>query len=306
MALVFGNSPRALALLLGAAAALIFLSPSFSNAAPAVEPRVYLPLVFEPIAALSAVPPASLPTDWLSRVNHYRALAGVPPLSDDLLLSAACSEYSGALAAESARVPVPAGMQPCAENSLEWSSAGTGQTPLAALEHWMRSPEQRQWLLYPTTRAFGFGFNAQNQRGTAVLDVRSAADFASDTAYAGWPVRYPGADQIGVEPGQSPVTLLWRRNGPAPQITATSLATTAGDLIAHDVMPLPAGHQGIQLVPQADLPAATLFTIEVHGVYQGTLFSERWQFTTGNHIYPDAAQPAPHAPLPPASLPSAP
>jgi hypothetical protein len=310
MALVFRHAPRVFALLLGATAAFTFLPAPRTTAAPAVEPRSYLPLVVVPAAALPAVPPASLPTDWLSRVNYYRALAGVPPLSDDPLLSMACREHSHALAAGApppSQPTAPAAM-PCADHGVTWSDEGIVHTPLTALDAWMRSPEQRQWLLYPTTTAFGFGFTLGSGQAAAALDARSAANFAADAAFSGWPVRYPGSDQIGVAPDRVPLTLLWRRDGPAPRIDATALRTAPGDLISHEVALLPGGHQGVQLVPLADLPERTMVVVEVSGTYQGVPFSERWQFTTGERFQPNVNErvPAPDAPLPPMHIPTVP
>jgi hypothetical protein len=85
MSLVIVRALRALAPLVCAAAALAVMHTA-GAAAPASQPHSYLPLVLAPGVSLPAAPPApapppALPTDWLSRVNHYRALAGVPPAS---------------------------------------------------------------------------------------------------------------------------------------------------------------------------------------------------------------------------------
>ena len=50
---------------------------------------------------------------------------------------------------------------------------------------------------------------------------------------------------------------------------------------------LPVGHEGIQIVPSANLPDDTVFVVTVSGAYEGVAFSHTWKFSTGDTAIPD-------------------
>lgn len=285
------HAPRALALLVSAAAALGFGLAVHAQEAAAFQPRVYAPLAFAPAVAALVSPPAVQSSDWLSRVNYYRALAGVPPVGEDPALSANCLQHARYMAENnhlthsqdpSRPFASPEG-QACAQKGDVWLGHGSGFSTAESVDGWMTSVGHRLWLLYPTTSAFGYGFYAGSGHEAAALDVLSRLDVGADAAYTGWPVRYPGANQIGVPPGRTAVTLLWRHFGATPAIGSTELRTADGSQIAHTAdTGLPGGHKGVQIVPQADLPANTVFVVQVTGMYEGAPFSVSWQFSTGD------------------------
>jgi hypothetical protein len=111
-------------------------------------------------------------------------------------------------------------------------------------------------------------------------------------------VRYPGAYQIGVPPTQIPLTLLWPRSGPAPELTSTALRAASGAPIAHSATAeIPGGHRGVLITPQGSLPPRSAIIIEVRGSYAGAPFTLTWQFTTGEAPgAPPAGPPPPAAP----------
>lgn len=285
------HAPRALALLVSAAAALGCGLAVHAQEPTAQPPRVYAPLVIAPEVDAPAAPPAVQSTDWLSRVNYYRALAGIPPAGEDPALSASCLQHARYMAVnnhlthtQDPSLPFASSAgQACAQKGDIWLGHGSGFSTAESVDGWMASVGHRLWVLYPTTTAFGYGFYAGAGHEAAALDVLSRPDFGADTAYAGWPVRYPGADQIGVPAGRTAVTLLWRHFGATPQIGATDLHAADGHQIDHTAdTDLPGGHKGVQIVPQADLPANTVFSVQVTGTYDGEPFSVSWQFSTGD------------------------
>src|SRR5690606_35712494 len=66
---------------LGLTVLLVFVadrSQTFAEGSAAVRPRVHLPLVIRPQAEAAVAPQG-----WLGSVNHYRAMANLPPLTEN-------------------------------------------------------------------------------------------------------------------------------------------------------------------------------------------------------------------------------
>ncbi|MEN9934878.1 MAG: hypothetical protein RLZZ387_1457, partial [Chloroflexota bacterium] len=287
---------RAVALLTCAAAACGFYTGVQAQQTQSIQPRVFVSMVMTPGDPPAFEPPAVEPTDWLAWVNHYRAVAGVPPVTDDAELNDNCWQHARYMAennhlahAQDSTKPYasPAGNL-CASKADVWIAQSTRLSPPDSVEGWMASAGHRLWLIYPTTTTFGYGFYTSASRQAAALDVLSHTRFEADTRFTGWPLRYPAADQVGVRSDRYPVTLLWRYFGSAPQLTSTRLSTEAGAPIAHSAdTNLPAGHKGVQIVPSADLPDNTVIIVEVNGSYERVPFSYTWRFTTSGE--PSAA-----------------
>jgi hypothetical protein len=232
-----------------------------------------------------------MPTDWLGRVNYYRAVAGVSPVTTDAGLDANCVEHARYMAENNhlthnqdpSKPYASAAGQICAGKGNAWIGSGTSWTDADAVDGWMSSVGHRLWMIYPTTPVFGYGFYTAANREAAALDVLSRTNMGADTSYSGWPVRYPVAGQTSIPASRYPITLMWRYFGSAPQIISTSLRTESGTAIAHAAdTNLPAGHKGVQIVPAANLPDSTVFVVEVAGTYGGAPFSYSWRFSTGD------------------------
>lgn len=229
-----------------------------------------------------------LPSGWLERVNAYRALAGVPPVGEETALSANCREHARYMAEngdlthnQDRNLPWASDAgQACAQSGNAFLGGGSWQAA-AAIDGWMGSVGHRLWLLYPTTPTFGFGIYSNGQRTGAALDVLSLSRLAQDRAFAGWPVRYPGAGQQGVPARALPITLQWPYFDEAPVLIATSLRTAAGTPLEHTATTeLPVGHKGIAITPARPLPADTTIEVTVEGSYKGQTFRLTWSFTT--------------------------
>ncbi len=275
--------------LLWAVGLLMSLSAASISAAP-----VYLPLVSG--AEQQAQP---LPASWLGRVNGYRALAGIGPVTEDVTLDANCVEHARFMAENDALThdqndPQYAGKpfksvagQSCAKNSNVFLGSGSGWSEADAIDSWMESVGHRCWLLYPTTPTFGFGMaaSADGSAEGVALDVLSRSMLSADTSYSGWPVRYPVSGQLDVPTGSGrgyPITLVWRYFGTAPTIGSTRLRAVGGADIVHSAdTSLPAGHKGIELMANNPLRPNTTYEVQVSGSYGGAPFSYTWQFTTG-------------------------
>jgi hypothetical protein len=137
--------------------------------------------------------------------------------------------------------------------------------------------------LYPTARAFGYGFYASETNSAAALDILSRANLEADPEYPGWPVRYPAPNQSDVPATAYPITLNWPYFGPAPRLEATSLVSEDSQAIPHTAnTELPAGHKGIQILPEIELAPYTGYTVIITGSYDGEPFTTTWTFSTGD------------------------
>ncbi len=253
---------------------------------------VYLPILFG-----SGAPSGD---DWLAYVNYYRALAGVPPVNDDAVLNDHCYQHARYMAEnddlthdqdDGLPYASPEG-DACAQNANVWLGGATSTPywePRDSIDDWMASTADRVWLIYPTTPTFGFGFYmAANNRAGAALDVETEADVLADYSFTGWPVRYPAPGQTGVPATAFPITLEWRRIGPKPLLTSTSLNIQGGRSISHwaNINSLTNHPQRIEFVLLEDLPDNTIFVVSVTGSYDGVPFSYTWKFSTGDTPIP--------------------
>lgn len=264
------------------------LLPSHSHAVTTEHWHIFLPLVVTPA---EQAPSESLPTHWLERVNAYRAIAGVPPVSEDATLNANCWQHARYIAEnrhlthnqDTSRPWASPEGQSCAQRGNAWIGySGTWQ-PYETIDSWIQSVGHRLWLLYPTTSAFGYGFYSNNGSSGAAMDVLSRANLEADSAYSGWPVRYPQAEQRNVPPIAMPISLQWPYFEAAPILTASQLRTASGTALSHEATTnLPSRHKGIVLTPNANLPPNTIIEVRVQGSYQGQAFDLTWSFATGD------------------------
>jgi uncharacterized protein YkwD len=248
----------------------------------------FLPVVTQPKR------PASKVKSAVYLVNEKRAEAGVPPVQNQSELDTNCFEHARYMAANNVLtheqdpdLPFASpGGEECAEHANAWLGSNredAGWTPDHSIEGWMQSVAHRLWLLYPTTNLVGYGFfsTEADNRAAAALDVLSSANFTADEAYTGWPVKFP-TDASAVPPTRYPITLQWRYFGSKPILSETRLATSGGQVIAHKANTnLPAGHKGIQIIPNEPLPANSQFTVSVSGSYEGQPFDYTWTFYSG-------------------------
>ena len=256
---------------------------------------VYLPLI---INQESPPPtPGPPPTNPHERVNYYRSLAGLPPVTFDATLNDNCFHHARYMAEnnhlthnQDPNLPYasPAG-QICAEKGNAWLGTGTAWPSYRPVDSWMDSIGHRLWLLYPTTPTFGYGFypSPNVSRTGAALDVLSTANFGADISYTGWPVRYPVPNQSGIPATAYPITINWRYFGAVPTISTTSLTVLGGTAVPHTAdTDLPVNHKGIRIIPNDPLPNNTVFEVNVTGGYDGQPFNHTWRFATGSAVVP--------------------
>lgn len=257
---------------------------------PSLTPTLTLtPTVTPTLTLTPSTPPKQ---NWLTYVNWFRGIAGVPAVNDDATLSNNCWEHARYMGEnlhlthyqDPSKPYASAAGQICAGNGNAWLGWGTGWQSFQPIDGWMSSTGHRLWLLYPTTPTFGFGFyqSSNSSKGAgAAMDVLSRANFDADAAYSGWPIRYPASNQINIPPSRYPITLLWRYFGVSPTVTSTNLVTSGGTSLSHSVSTsLAAVHKGVEIIPASNLPTNTRITVTINGTYNGASFSYTWSFTT--------------------------
>jgi hypothetical protein len=227
----------------------------------------------------------------LDYANSYRALAGVPPAEAEAALSANCEQHARYMIQNNSLThtqdPDLPGASPeganCAQQGNVWLGSGRDWQATDPIEAWLGSVGHRMWLLYPTAQTFGYGFYKSGTEAAAALDILSGANLEADPDYEGWPVRYPAPNQTRIPATDYPITLTWPYFGPSPVLDSVELISETGlELPFTANTELPAGHKGIQILPETRLAPYTGHTVTVTGSYETEPFSYTWNFSTGD------------------------
>lgn len=275
---------------------VVFAREPASNT-PNLNHKQYLPIL------ISSSSTASSDAPEYDLINQLRANAGAPAVTYSPILEQNCFEHARYMAEngiltheQDPRYPYASSSgQTCAQQANVWLATGSpaaGWHADDAVMNWMSSVAHRIWLLYPTTKKFGMGFYTSHDgaHAGAALDVLSRADFSADESYNGWPVRYPGNGEREIPAMRYPITLNWRYFGPEPELSRVQLSTASGTQIPFEATSqMSIGHKGIQIIPDADLPANRKILVAVSGHYDGAPFSFSWHFYTGSQTYAAAA-----------------
>jgi uncharacterized protein YkwD len=144
---------------------------------------------------------ASAASDWLTAVNLYRGLAGLPAVVEDPALTAA-AQLHAEYATRNDEIghtedPTKPGYTDAGATSAAKSNvAGTSAANAAfgwAIDGWMQAPFHAVGVLDPRLGATGFGIAhdaAGNVRTAAALDVLST--WTADPSAVGFPILFPG------------------------------------------------------------------------------------------------------------------
>ena len=241
-------------------------------------------------------------------VNYYRSQAGVAPVVGDPILTNQCMLHAAYMAENQLASLEEDKMLSmyssegnlCAPNALIYLLPSNAKFYQAnqTVDKWIESPTHRMWLLYPTLAAVGFGYRVnpkgENWVTSSALDVLSGIDFSADAVYPNWPARYPAPGQVSVPGNRFAITTWWPYTGPAPAVnlTATTLKTSEGTLVAFTVNSDPlayGGHKHITLLPTNPLPYGKIYEVHLEGSYNGETFVYDWKFSTGTTAIPEEA-----------------
>lgn len=250
-----------------------------------------------PTATVSTEPPVveEIPADPLLRINYFREKAGVGTILFDATLSDGAQKHAEYMTshrtiseAELSTDPMytPEGDE-AAHNSNLWYGGGFGiWTPASAIDHWMRSPYHRIWVLYPQTTQMGWGYSEDmgNRSTAAVLRV-----------FGGWdqsipftePIRYPAPNQTTIPATRFGVSLQFPIYTANPTVTSATWVDAGGNAVAfrridpsNDAYMRYYGNT-VFLLPDAVLAPLTTYTVRIVGSYNSQPFDLQWSFSTG-------------------------
>jgi uncharacterized protein YkwD len=188
-------------------ALLLFLLPTLARA-DAARPGplaastafVYLPVIFKDLCS-PAVPTS---TDWLAYVNYYRALACLPPVTENAAFSdgdrkhaqyMVKNDFIGHYEEPSLPYYTPEG-DAAARNSNVMVSSDVNAADPYALELWMRGPFHAVGILDPKLQQVGFGSYREadgDWQMAAALDVLRG--LGSVPGSVTFPVKWPADGQ---------------------------------------------------------------------------------------------------------------
>ncbi len=176
----------------------------------------------EPVARAASIPPApplSPGATWIARLNYYRELAGLAPVTEDFAISKGDANHARYLVANKAGMIrsgkidgsiheedparpffTPEGKTAGALSDVDALYTHPPEDPPSpwAIENWMTGPFHRMWLLNPALARVGYGQYCEDGICAAALNIQSGiqADpggvIAADaTAHA--PIMFPPA-----------------------------------------------------------------------------------------------------------------
>ena len=173
-----------------------------SKAVPAAgQSQTYLPVLS--VSSPAAQPPA-VDAGWLDYVNYYRAVAWLPPVTEDTSLSIAAQELAACIVASDKYhewewqfspycQPFPVFQKTARASNLYITS--TPDAPDAeALATWIQAPFHALGMLDPALQRAGFGTDRDSNGAVqmaAVLDVTGGRD-SGNIATGVYPVMWPG------------------------------------------------------------------------------------------------------------------
>lgn len=295
-------APLALAALL---VALMGRAPA-TRAAP--NALVYMPVVLGAHVAT----PAEIA---VARVNHYRSLAGVAPVTLDPALAAAAqrhatytvlndgdaSAWTGGPHGEVAGKPGFSGQTP----GDRVTAAGFSYPVSAEVIDYVGDPQHsvddlmatvfhRVGLLLPWSRFAGYGLDHETAAAFDVLDFGRGADAPAlspgvvvfpapgqtDVPLVGWDEQ-PSAVPPGAPYPFGYHVTIQPTTGSGLTVTTAELRDGTGALVAVYPSPAACGVTCYALTPIAPLHPATTYIAHTAGTIDGVAFALTWSFTTG-------------------------
>jgi len=242
-----------------------------------MEPRAYLPAIFR-----NARPPVWPPapgSTWLEFVNYYRALASLPPVSEDPALSDGARKHAHYMILNNVVEPfevsidrqgyTPEGAT-AALNSLLLGSTTSATTDEQALAYWMQGPFHALGILDPALQRTGFG--SDRNPGGAIIQMAAALDIVS------------GLDQSAVPPGIYPV--LW----PDDAMTVSLRSYTQGTDAPEPLTSCPGylSPTGLPILIQIGDGSVSIVSVTSSQILQGTSPVEHCVFTESTYTNPDS------------------
>lgn len=155
--------------------------------------RVFLPLILRP--------PATLPTEWLARLNAYRAMAGLPPVAERPEWNDGCWKHARYMVKNDVitHAEDPQNQwytregDECGRNANVMVSSSATASDAYAIDVWMQAPFHAVGMLDPRLIQVGYGSYREADGGFqmgAALDIWRG--LGTSAAGVSFPIRWPG------------------------------------------------------------------------------------------------------------------
>jgi hypothetical protein len=271
---------------------------------------------------VTAVASATPADEVLERVNHFRAVAGLEPVTLDAQMSRYCAEHAEYLRRNDGTAALE-GLDAHRQRSALPGASPTGAIcgrhadlvlhagdPVAVVDGFMNTLYHRIPILRPALKSIGVGFAALPDHTLMAALMFDTADDAHMLA----PVRFPARDQVdvplafdGEDPdpvphgaiGGYPITLQFPTFDKVTNVHASLVAN--GHPVPfyesdpeHLALPdFPSG--AVCLIPKQPLVPLTRYTVTIEATWRGISAVRTWSFTTRASHGPEVAASNPNA-----------
>ncbi len=234
---------------------------------------------------VQAAPPSANPApgQWLSRVNYYRAGAGLPPVTEDANLSAGDAQETNYLLLNPDdfrhdQDPHRPGYTPAGQKAAQQSNlfgGGGHYSDAQAIDSWMESPLHRFGILLPQLTRVGYSLACDNQRCFAAINILASTDGILSKPDG---VVYPGNGQQAVRTDY----ITWQYGPFEPQIqfVSATIQDSAGHPIAFTIQPQGGYFNLIVLKIDGTQDYGANYTVTVVIKQSGQSRSRSWSFTS--------------------------
>ncbi|WP_376789971.1 CAP domain-containing protein [Thermoflexus sp.] len=159
--------------------------------------RVFLPFVLRA--------PTTLPAEWLSRLNAYRAMAGLPPVIEEPTWNDGCWKHARYMVKTDLITHGEDPQNPwytregdeCGQNANVMVSANANAPDSYAIDVWMQAPFHAVGMLDPRLTRVGYGSYREADGGWqmgAALDILRGR--GSSAVGVSFPIRWPGDGRV--------------------------------------------------------------------------------------------------------------
>ena len=261
----------------GVAAALDSDNDSAAHVGPAAARPIYLPLIYR-WGHPPVWPPAPGST-WLEFVNYYRALAFLPPVSEDPALTDGTRKHAHYMILNNVVEPFELsvgrqGYTPeggvAGANSLLLGSTTSATTDEQALAYWMQGPFHALGILDPALQRTGFG--SERNPGGALIRMAAALNVIS------------GLDQSAVPDGTYPV--MWPYDGMTVYLRTYTQGTDSPEPLTG--CPGYLSPTGLPIVIQMGNGSLSTVSVSSSTLMQDTAPVESCVFTENTYLNPDS------------------
>ena len=228
------------------------------------------------------------PTNWLARLNAYRAATGLAAVSEDVALSNADGKHVNYMLLnpddfrhdeDSTRPGYTQEGQTAAKQSNLFGGNGRRYTEANAIDAWIESPFHRFGMLNPKLNRSGFRLDCNDQHCFAALNVIAGTSGAGSGNNG---TIYPGNSQTNVNTRL--VSWQFGPFEPTMQLVSASWRDAAGNNVGFKVENAVSYFNIVSLRADAALAVNTTYGVDMTVMENGQTYQRHWIFSTGSSL----------------------